>query len=124
MSAVIPSYGGNAAVAFVFRPPSSRGKTGYFATCLRALSAAGGNYGDASRSPGPPLGRLTPRRCRLALTPGQPPQNGAPTPCSDTAQGVPAGTKLAGYPCGAWVWRGVSGRPGAPAFVRPTNTWP
>jgi len=29
------------------------------------------------RSPGPPLGRLAPRRCRLALTPGRPPQNGA-----------------------------------------------
>jgi hypothetical protein len=41
------------------------------------------------RFPGPPLGRLAPRRGRLALTPGRPPQNGGPTRCRDTAQRVP-----------------------------------
>src|SRR5512139_3728787 len=76
------------------------------------------------RAPGPRLGRLAPApalwagtRGRLALTPGRPPQTGGPTPCRETAQGVAAGTGLAGYPCEAWVWRGVSGRPGGPGSL-------
>jgi hypothetical protein len=76
---------------------------------------------DRSRPPGPPLGRLALRRCRLALTPGRPPQNGGPTPCRETAQGVPRRGRGAGYPCGAWVWRGVSGRPGRPGYVTVTT---
>ena len=67
------------------------------------------------RAPGPPLGRLAPAptlragtRRRLALTPGRPPQTG----------GLRAGDALAGYPCAAWVWRGVSGRPGGPGSLR------
>src|SRR5512137_2032147 len=53
-------------------------------------------------APGPPLGRLAPRRCRLALTPGRPPQNG----------GLRAGDGLA-------RGRSVSGRPGGPEPLRP-----
>lgn len=63
--------------------------------CHLILSGADRNYGDVCRSPGPPLGRLAPRRCRLALTPGRPPENG----------GLRAGDGLA-------RGRGVSGRPG------------
>jgi len=76
------------------------------------------------RTPGPPLGRLAPptlragTRCRLARTPGRPPQTGGPTPCRETAQGVPAGTGLAGYTRAAWVWRGVSDRSGGPGSSR------
>ena len=71
------------------------------------------------RSPRPPLGRLAPSptlrastRGRLALTPGRPSQNG----------GLRAGDGLAGYPCAAWVWRGVSGRPGGPGSLRAMYT--
>jgi len=46
-------------------------------------------------------------RCRLALTPGRPPQNG----------GLRAGDGLA-------RGRGVSGRPGGPGLIRPMNTSP
>jgi len=53
------------------------------------------------RTTGPPLGRLAPRRCRLALTPGRPPQTG----------GLRAGDGLA-------RGRGVSGRPGGPRTLR------
>jgi hypothetical protein len=66
------------------------------------------------RSPGPALERRAPRRCRLALTPGRPPQTG----------GLRAGDGLAGYPCAAWVWRGVSDRPGGPGSLRLTYTSP
>ena len=78
-----------------------------FRKVLRAfeLSAAGRNYGDVSSSPRPPLGRLAPRRCRLALTPGRPPQNG----------GLRAGDGLA-------RGRGVSSRPGGPGLIRSMNT--
>jgi hypothetical protein len=79
------------------------------------LSAAYRKYGAYRRSPGPPLGRLAPAptlragtRCRLARTPGRPPQTG----------GLRAGDGLAGHPCAAWVWRSVSGRPGGPGSLR------
>jgi len=52
------------------------------------------------RAPRPPLGRLAPRRCRLALSPGRPPQTG----------GLRAGDGLA-------RGRGVSGRPGIPGSL-------
>ena len=57
------------------------------------------------RSPGPPLGRLVPRRCRLALTPGW----------SARGADLRAGDGLA-------RGRGVSGRPGRPGRIRPTYT--
>ena len=82
-------------------------------------SAPGRKYAGVSRSPGPPLGHLAPAptlwagtRCRLALTPGRPPQN----------SGLRAGDGLAGYPSGGGVWRGVSGRPGKPGPGAPLKT--
>ena len=80
-----------------------------YARGLVLLSAITVTY---RRSPGPPLGRLTPRRCRLALTPGR----------SAQRANLRAGDGLAGYPSPGWVWRGGSGRPGGPGFVRPTYT--
>jgi hypothetical protein len=88
---------------------------------LSGLRDAARNYGDGCRSPGPPLGRLAHRRCRLALTPGRPSQNGAPTPCRETAQGVPRRGGLAGTRRARRVWRGVSGRPGGPGVIRAVN---
>ena len=72
---------------------------------IARLSGAGRKYGDVSRSPGPPLGHLAPGRCRLALTPGRPPQNGG----LRTEDGLARG-------------RGVSGRPGGPGPIQPMNT--
>ena len=62
------------------------------------LSAADRNYGDVCRSPGPPLRRLAPRRCRLALTPGPPPQTGG----LRAGDGLARGRGVFGAAPGTW----------------------
>ena len=75
--------------------PEALGRSSVFGVKLLVLLTA--NTVTYRRSPGPPLGRLAPRRCRLALTPGRPPQNGALRAGDGLARG-----------------RGDSGRPGGP----------